>query len=72
MTIVTPEKETLSLFADKAETPAEATPLVARRAGDVMAYWEVGTMAYALTGEGDTRRILHLAGTIAPMGRTPH
>ncbi|KFL45618.1 hypothetical protein IL54_1028 [Sphingobium sp. ba1] len=72
MTIVTPEQETLSLFADKAETPAEATPLVARRAGDVVAYWEVGTMAYALTGEGDTRRILHLAGTIAPMGRTPH
>ena len=66
MTIVTPRKETLSLFADRAETPAEATPLVARRASEVVAYWEVGTMAYALTGQGDTRRILHLAGTIAP------
>ena len=72
MTIVTPKDETLSLFADRAETPAEATPLVARRADEVVAYWEVGTMAYALTGRGDTRRVLQLAGTIAPMGRTPH
>ncbi|MEQ6334331.1 class I SAM-dependent methyltransferase [Sphingobium sp. MK2] len=72
MTIVTPREENLSLFADRAETPAEATPLVTRRAGEVVAYWEVGTMAYALTGQGDTDRLFHLAGTIAPMGRTPH
>jgi len=45
MTIVTPREENLSLFADRAETPAEATPLVTRRAGEVVAYWEVGTMA---------------------------
>lgn len=66
MSLTTPQGEALSFFADRAETPAEATPLMARRAGETIAYWEQGTMAYALTGRGDARRIMQLAGEIAP------
>ncbi|QGP79251.1 class I SAM-dependent methyltransferase [Sphingobium sp. CAP-1] len=66
MSLTTPQGEPLSFFADRAETPAEATPLMARRAGETIAYWEEGAMAYALTGQGDTRRVMHLAGEIAP------
>lgn len=66
MSLTTPQGEALSFFADRAETPAEATPLMARRAGETIAYWEQGTMAYALTGRGDTRRVMQLAGEIAP------
>jgi predicted O-methyltransferase YrrM len=66
MSVTTPQGEPLSLFADRAETPAEATPLMARRAGETIAYWEEGAMAYALSGKGDARRIMQLAGAIAP------
>lgn len=65
MSMVTPEGEELSFFADRAETPAEATPLMARRQGDIVAYWEAGSMAYALTGQADARRVMQLAGEIA-------
>lgn len=65
MSVRTPQGQALSLFADRAETPAEATPLVARRQGDVVAYWEVGAMAYALTGKADARRVLQWAGEMA-------
>jgi anti-sigma factor RsiW len=66
MSVLTPQGEALSLFADRAETPAGATPLMARRAGDTIAYWEDGAMAYALTGAGEAQRIMQLAATIAP------
>lgn len=66
VSIVTSEGEQLSFFADRAETPAEARPLVARRAGDIIAYWEAGDMAYALTGRTAPRRIMTLAAQIAP------
>lgn len=66
VSIVTPAGEQLSFFADRAETPAEARPLLARRADEVIAYWEAGDMAYALTGRAAPRRILALATEIAP------
>jgi len=65
MSMVTPQGEELSFFADRAETPAEATPLMAQRQGDTVAYWEAGSMAYALTGQADARRVMQLAGEIA-------
>lgn len=68
MSLLTPQGEPLSFFADRAETPAGTTPLVARRQGDVVAYWESGAMAYALTGQISVRRVMHLAGEIAPDG----
>ncbi|WP_420143314.1 class I SAM-dependent methyltransferase [Sphingobium sp.] len=68
MSMVTPQGEPLSFFADRAETPAEATPLMARRQGDTVAYWEAGTMAYALTGKADARRVMQLAGEMAQDG----
>lgn len=66
MSVTTPAGEQLSFFADRAETPAEARPLLARREGEVIAYWEAGDMAYALTGQAEPRRILRLAAEIAP------
>lgn len=66
MSVVTPQGEHLSFFADRAETPAETQPLLARRAGDMIAYWEAGSMAYALTGQTDARRIRALAQEITP------
>lgn len=66
LTLVTPEGEKVSLFADKAETAAESRPLLARRAGDIIAYWEVGDMAYALTGPDSPRRTMALAAAVAP------
>lgn len=68
MSLETPRGEHLSFFADRAETPAEAKPLIERRAADVVAYWEVGTMAYALTGQAAPARIIELAGSVAPAG----
>ena len=67
MSVRTPAGEQLSFFADRAETPAEARPLLARRKGDLIAYWEVGDMAYALTGRAGPQRILTLAAQIAPL-----
>ncbi|MFB0875906.1 MULTISPECIES: class I SAM-dependent methyltransferase [unclassified Sphingobium] len=68
ISLVTPQGEPLSFFADRAETPAETTPLMARRAGETIAYWEQGAMAYALTGKVDARRVMQLAGLVAPAG----
>ncbi|HAF42110.1 MAG TPA: hypothetical protein DCG90_10155 [Sphingobium sp.] len=66
MSLESPRGEHLSFFADRAETPADAKPMLAERAGDVIAYWEAGDMAYALTGQATPRRIMELAATIAP------
>ena len=68
MSLETPQGERLSFFADRAETPAEGKPLIERRAADVIAYWEAGNMAYALTGQAAPARIMELAGAIAPSG----
>lgn len=66
VSLTTPAGEQLSFFADRAETEAEARPLLARRASDVIAYWEAGDMAYALTGRTAPRRIMTLAAEITP------
>lgn len=66
MSITTAEGEQISLFADRAETPAEGKPLLARRSHDLIAYWEAGDMAYALTGPAVPRRMLALAAEVAP------
>jgi len=66
MSVTTPDGDHLSLFADRAETPAEATPMMARRAGEIIAYWERGDMAYALTGAGDARQVMRWADAVAP------
>lgn len=66
MSLTTPEGRPVSLFADRAETPAGATPLIARRGSDAVAYWEQGDMAYALSGAGDARQLLAWAAAVAP------
>jgi predicted O-methyltransferase YrrM len=55
----------VSLFADRAETPAEAKPLIATRSGESIAYWEVGDIAFAVTGPVPPARALELAAQIA-------
>lgn len=66
MSVVTPQGDRLSLFADRAETAAETQPLMARRAGETIAYWERGDMAYALTGHGDAGQVMRWANAVAP------
>lgn len=66
VSVVTPQGDRLSLFADRAETAAETQPLMARRAGETIAYWERGDMAYALTGHGDAGQVMRWANAVAP------
>ncbi len=63
--MTTDEGETVSLFATRAETPAEALPLIEQRERRSLAYWEVGPFAYALTGELEPQRMLSLAAELA-------
>ncbi|BBC71167.1 conserved hypothetical protein [Altererythrobacter sp. B11] len=63
--IVTESGDEVSLFATRAETPAEKLPLLERRERRSMAYWEEGSMAYALTGELASERVLALASELA-------
>ncbi|CAN5373654.1 hypothetical protein BH10PSE12_BH10PSE12_30430 [soil metagenome] len=65
LSLRTADGERVSLFADRAETPAEATPLIASRSGESIAYWEVGDMAYALTSTLPPARTLELAAKVA-------
>lgn len=66
ITLTTESEERLSLFAARAETPAENLPIIERRAGAGIAYWEEGPLAYALVGELETKVLLrhatHLSG----------
>jgi len=69
----TDRSEVVSLFATKADTPATGHPLVETRQGRSIAYWEAGPVAYALTGELPSKRLLALADrvrrrdTVAPL-----
>ncbi len=65
VSLTAPGGEPVSLFADKAETPAEAKPLLATRSGESIAYWEVGDVAFAVTGAVAPARALELAAQIA-------
>jgi predicted O-methyltransferase YrrM len=65
VSLLTAQGDPISLFADKAETPAEAKPLIATRSGESIAYWEVGEMAFAVTGTVPPARALQLATDLA-------
>jgi len=65
VSLLTSQGDPISLFADKAETPAEAKPLIATRSGESIAYWEVGEMAFAVTGAVPPARALQLATDLA-------
>lgn len=65
VSLLTAQGDPISLFADKAETPAEAKPLIATRSGESIAYWEVGEMAFAVTGAVPPARALQLATDLA-------
>lgn len=57
--------EEVSLFATRAETGADRLPLLERRAGQPFAYWEQGSLAFALTGELPSSRLLALAAGLS-------
>ena len=61
----TGQGETVSLFATRAETPAEKLPLLETRESRSVAYWEEGPFAYALTGELAPQRMLALAAQLS-------
>ena len=61
----TGEGESVSLFATRAETPAERLPLLETREGRSLAYWENGPFAYALASELEAQRLLSLASQLA-------
>jgi predicted O-methyltransferase YrrM len=63
--LTTAAGEPLSLFASRAETPADGRPLLERRQGRSIAYWEVGVIAYAVIGEITPARALALAAEVA-------
>jgi predicted O-methyltransferase YrrM len=67
LVLLTRAQERVVLYAQRAETPAEAIPLSERREDRSLAYWEVGPFAYALTGKLQPERILLLASKMATM-----
>jgi len=65
LALLTERHERVFLYAQRAETPAEAVPLSDRRDNRSLAYWEAGPFAYALTGELRPERMLFLASKVA-------
>lgn len=65
LVLLTDRQERVALYAQRAETPAEAIPLSERRQDRSLAYWESGPFAYALTGKLQPERILLLASKMA-------
>lgn len=71
LALETDRGELVSLFAKRAETPAENFPLLALRERRSIAYWESGPYAYALTGELEPERMLALAADVAAARNRP-
>lgn len=67
VTLITDKGEHLSLFAARAETPAEELPLMERREKNAIAYWEEGPLAYALVGEMEAKRLLGYAAQLSEL-----
>ena len=65
LSLDTPRGEAVTLLAGKAETPAEAIPLVTKRENENIAFWENGDQAFALTGTVPAARALELAAMLA-------
>ena len=65
LSVTTDEGERLSLFAARAETPAEDEPLLEHRDTAAIAYWEKGPFAYALIGEIPDTVLLKQAENLA-------
>ncbi|WP_375289433.1 hypothetical protein [Qipengyuania sp.] len=65
VTLITQRGEHLSLFAARAETPAEELPLMEQREENAIAYWEEGPLAYALVGEMEAERLLRYAAQLS-------
>lgn len=68
LSLTTAHGEPVSLFAGRAETPAEGKPMLTRRNDENIAYWEEGELAYALTGRIAPARALQLAARVAERG----
>jgi hypothetical protein len=65
LSLVSPHGQPMALFATRAETPAERLPLLDRRDGRSLAYWEAGPFAYALSGEQVPAIVLAHAAELA-------
>lgn len=69
LVLLTERRERVSLFASRAETPAEADPLLAVRGATAIAFWEAGDIAFALSGPVAAARMLTLAQRLAQPSR---
>lgn len=65
VSIMTDRGERLSLFVARAETPAEGLPMLERRDGASIAYWEEGPFAYALIGAIKAETLLQYAAAVS-------
>lgn len=68
LSLTTAHGEPVSIFAGRAETPAEGTPMLTHRENETIAYWEDGDIAFALTGRIAPARALQLAARVAERG----
>lgn len=66
--VETDRRRRLNLFVVRADAAATSTPVVTRKDGAFVAYWEVGQAAYALTGEGSGDEILGQAARLSRSG----
>lgn len=69
VSIMTDRGERLSLFAARAETPADRLPVLERRDGASIAYWEEGPFVYALIGGIRAESLLQYAAAVSQASR---
>lgn len=65
LVLQTEKGERVTLYAQRAETPAGRSPRLECRDDRTLAYWEAGPFAYALMGVLTQQRILMLAAQVA-------
>lgn len=71
VSIMTDRGERLSLFVARAETPAESLPVLERRDGASIAYWEEGPFAHALIGAIKAETLLKYAAAVSQRDKQP-
>jgi hypothetical protein len=65
LVVMTPQGGRLDLFAVRTRDPAWARPEIARRGGEVVAFWAHGEAAYVLAGTRSPQDLLFAASALA-------
>lgn len=69
LAIRTERNEMVSFVATRANTPAGSTPLLSRRQGEHVVFWEDRDQAYGIVGNIDAQRLLTLASDVINASR---